>query len=913
MCNSIIRIIAVTLAGFGTASIQAAAVTPGNQGLVVGHPPQAIDVGAALAGGRTPGAPVRSWGFWEFRGDALEEVSLDGDTQIGGDVFERYDYGPASFDMGFMGEDGVVVPPDGIATGEVAGFNEGKTYWVAAEAPIGNAQIENDPIGNRSDLTQSQTFTKDSDDATFTFTITHAFIEAWDENGILGRPCPDEHRIFTLACDLIKGDVHLDVLVYTSDPGQSSAIFYRATGGMLVQGSGGAWLMHTWNEAEARVPLWIVGNYEQDFEETYSDFAGPKSFARRGLRDAMPYNVDLSEVETGHQFTVQVVTHAATYNRAAVVVSRVGSEGRSAVNAFLRDPATLGGTNVTTTGLTAIDTILPLQVPPDAPVTPAPCVPEPPPDPAAGVLQFSQASFTIAEADATPIVAITRTGGSTGAVTATITSTDGSAVAGIDYTPVHSSVFFADGDAETRVVEVPITQDAVGGEPYQTVNLTLSEPGGCAGLGAQVATVLTIRDDDPAPPAPSALDPSFAGDGMASLEAFGGDPSAMALQPDGKIVMVGGVVSASSLDGFILARFNPDGSVDDNFGDHGKVVTDLVEGQFNFDKAFGVAIQADNKIVVVGEADTDSGYHFGVVRYHSDGSLDDSFGDGGKIVDLVSGRAYSVAIQPDRGIVVGGAISSAAGTDIQLARFTTDGTLDASFGNGGVIASPTDIIEYDSADNMLLLPSGEIVVSGGRSFSAGPDFTGLARYLPNGSLDTAFGDGGKVPLSQRVFGGLARQSDGKLVLVGHVYPEPLPSTLTHFAVMRLAANGDVDQDFGDQGLVSTALSERGDYANAVVVQGDGRIVVAGASSWQTNANFGVARYLGDGTPDEDFSDDGVLNIDFFGFTDVAEGVAIQPNSRIVLGGAAEHDFDGYGVARVLPGMHDRIFSDGFDL
>lgn len=862
----------------------------------------AADAADATAGrgGLTPGAPVRSWSFRDLRGDALEEVELAADTQTGGDLLEVHEFGGAYFDEAYMIEPGVVIQPDGIAVGLIGGINNGVTYWVAAEAPIGNAQIANDPVGSKSRLVQYQTFTKDADDATYTFTLTRAFVETWDGNGLLGRTCPDAHRYYSVFCDLIRGEVHLDVKAYTSDPGDPMVTFYRTAGGAMLDGSAidFGFVADAWSEADARVPLWTLAA----FDVTRDDFNGPEGHARLDLRGTRPYSVDLSAVETGHRFTIRVATHASTYNRAAMSVSGVGSESESAASAYLRDPATFGGTTVTTTGLTAIETPLPVQEPPDEPIEPAPCEPGPAPDPAAGLLQFSQATYTVVEGSLAPTVVVNRTGGNSGAVSATVTSSDGTAIAGTHYTAVSGSVFFADGDAEPRVVPVTTIQNAIGGEPPRTVNLTLTEPGGCAGLGPQAATVLTIRDDDPPPPMPSILDTSFDGDGKATLEAFGGDRSAMAVQPDGKIVMVGGTF----LD-FVMARFNFDGSLDTGFGDDGKVVTDMVSGQQ--EEALAVALQANGKIVVAGY----SGPEFAVARYNSDGSLDEDFGDGGRIVDGVAGIAYAVAIQPDGRIVVGGRVEpdGSFDGDVQLARFTAEGTPDESFGSGGVIAVPTDIVgDSDAAANIVLLPTGEIVVSGGSSVGGTTDVTGLARYLPDGSLDTGFGSGGKVVLDRHVGQGLALQADGKLVLVGSVEVAPPPTTLTHFAMMRLHANGDVDDGFGTQGLVTTPLSERGDVALAVTVQGDGKLVAVGISSLQTNPNFGIARYRADGTLDDGFGDHGVLSIDF-GFSDVAESVAVQYDGRIVLGGKARDIVDGYGVARLWPGR-DRIFSDGFE-
>lgn len=129
--------------------------------------------------------------------------------------------------------------------------------------------------------------------------------------------------------------------------------------------------------------------------------------------------------------------------------------------------------------------------------------------------------------------------------------------------------------------------------------------------------------------------------------------------------------------------------------------------------------------------------------------------------------------------------------------------------------------------------------------------------------------------------------------------------------MRLEADGDVDAAFGEQGLVTTALSDSGDIALAVALQGDGGIVVAGASSRQVTPDFTATRYFADGTLVEAFGSNGVLEVDFSGFGDAAESVAIQHDGRIVLGGLARDDVEGFGAARLWPGR-DRLFDDGFE-
>ncbi len=214
------------------------------------------------------------------------------------------------------------------------------------------------------------------------------------------------------------------------------------------------------------------------------------------------------------------------------------------------------------------------------------------------MLQFNAASFSVPEGSGTHgtrDILVTRTQGSKGAVSVTFGAGGGTAVPGVDYEIPSASVRFADGDTAPRLVTI----DVLANDPLEAntmLNLTLSDPGGCATLGAQASAVLTILDDDrpPAPPPPSGLDPTFDSDGRATLERFGGDRSGMALQADGKIVMVGGTFTD-----FILARFNADGSIDQGFGIGGMVRTDMGSGLAQ-EEALAVAIQRDGKIVVAG-------------------------------------------------------------------------------------------------------------------------------------------------------------------------------------------------------------------------------------------------------------------------------------------------------------------------
>ncbi len=411
----------------------------------------------------------------------------------------------------------------------------------------------------------------------------------------------------------------------------------------------------------------------------------------------------------------------------------------------------------------------------------------------------------------------------------------------------------------------------------------------------------------PSAPPVSGLDPSFGTAGKATLEAFGGDRSGMALQADGKIVMVGGTFTD-----FILARFNADGSIDRSFGIDGKVTTDMGSG-LRQEEALAVAIQSDGKIVVAGYTAIDAtppaldpSETFALARYNSDGNLDTSFGVGGRVSNNVNGRAHAVAIQPDGKIVAAGEFNFASTNgsdfaDFTLARFNADGSLDFPFASSGTGQLALDIgSATNSVRNLVLQPNGAIVVSGKPTGNfAGSDHTDIARFNANGTLDASFGSGGVLTLAGAEVGeGLVRQPDGKLVLVGSQV-QPIAPAASRFMLMRRNADGSADTGFGNAGTVAVALAENA-AAEGIALQADGKLVVVGTRAFASNPNFIVARYDGSGALDTGFGTAGALSIDFFGFTDVGESVLVQPDGKIVVGGLARNNVDGYGVARINP-------------
>ena len=790
-------------------------------------------------------------------------------------VEERVEFGTEVFDLDIEDDDQKI-------TLEVFSSANGVTFWASAE-DNGDAS-----------LSQTQGFIKEAENATLQFVITGATLQAVDFNQFpSAQECPRGLEVVT--CHPLSAVISFLAQAFDGNSrllrGANGAPLLDTVGRATLQGRTGLW------DFDARPnPDFTAAWSELNFLFTTDGRGNPKA----RLIGEIVIDVDLSSITVGTKF----------YVNSRVFASAVNRRGReSAIAAYVRDPARTGGSRVNSSGLRLTnDTAFP--PPPKGLTAPLACPAGP--NPAAGVLQFSAATYRMLEDRFAGQrgIQVTRTQGSSGAVSATFTTAaGGTARPGVHYTPKITTVHFADGDSAPRTVTLDLLVNA-DVEDDRTVKLVLSEPGGCATLGALSSSVLTILDDErpPPPPPPSGLDLSFGGgDGKATLERFGGARSGMALQADGKIVMVGGTFTD-----FILARFNADGSIDTGFGIDGKVTTDMGSG-LRQEEALAVAIQSDGKIVVAGHTaidntppNPDPSPTFALVRYNSDGSLDTSFGSGGRVSNNVNGQAYAVAIQGDGKIVLAGEFSFGSTNasdfgDFTVARFNPNGTLDLAFGGSGTGQVATDIgSATNSARNVVLQPDGAIVVSGKANCSqAGCDHTDVVRYAANGTLDASFGSGGKLTLPGKEVGqGLLRQADGKLVLVGSATTVTAPFT-ARFVLMRLNANGTADSSFGNAGTVDTAFSENA-VASGVALQADGKIVAVGTRALSPNANFIVARYLGDGSLDRGFGIDGKLSIDFFGFTDAGENVLVQPDGKIVAGGLATNNFGGYGLARINP-------------
>ncbi|HET7487172.1 MAG TPA: Calx-beta domain-containing protein [Acidimicrobiales bacterium] len=435
---------------------------------------------------------------------------------------------------------------------------------------------------------------------------------------------------------------------------------------------------------------------------------------------------------------------------------------------------------------------------------------------------------------------------------------------------------------------------------------------------AVVAALLPVVGlASPASAAAGNVDPSFGSAGKVTTSFGAGDDEAngVAVQPDGKIV-VAGFASNGSNDDFALTRYNADGTLDATFGTGGKVLTDF--GTTTGDQANAVALQPDGKIVAAGIS-TGTTDDVAVARYNSNGTLDTTFGTGGKLVTDVGGGADSgnaVALQPDGRIVVAGdTFPPSSNSRFLVVSYKPSGALDTSFGSTGVVT--TDVGSGDDQALAVALSSGGGVVAAGYATNAGTgsDFA-LVRYTAAGAPDTSFGTNGKVTTdfptnAGDVANGVVVQPDGKVVAAGST-----DAGTGDFAVARYLANGALDSSFGTGGRVTTDIGGAEDAGTAAVLQADGKLVVAGVDgAADPNDGFAVVRYNTAGGIDPNFDTDGKNVTSLTSGADGATAVALQPDGKIVaagyanLGGTAD-----FGVVRYQNdpalGVNDVVVKEG---
>lgn len=373
------------------------------------------------------------------------------------------------------------------------------------------------------------------------------------------------------------------------------------------------------------------------------------------------------------------------------------------------------------------------------------------------------------------------------------------------------------------------------------------------------------------------LDTTFSGDGLVTTDLGTSESAAsVALQSDGKIIIAGTTLFTAS--SFVTLRYLANGTLDSSFS-----TTPVPTYGYSSNTGPPLLTQPNGNVTVSGLAKESAAPGTGgylTMRFTATGSSDTTFSSDGMVFTQPRGnddRAWAMAVQPDEKIVLGGS----TGLGITVLRTLPDGSLDTSFGGDG--RSSLDFGTNNGAycHSVALQPNGKVVVAGycfeynSATQVSEYDFV-LGRLLPNGDPDSSFGTGGKVRshLGGRDFAqSVAIQSDGKILVGG--YSNRLGSD--RFTLVRYSSNGERDSTFGTDGIVSTSGTT---FGYKVLVQPDGKILLGGTGG----SGFAVARYLADGTLDASFDGDGlaVAPLPAGGYD--GNDMLLQPDGKVIVAG-----------------------------
>lgn len=387
-----------------------------------------------------------------------------------------------------------------------------------------------------------------------------------------------------------------------------------------------------------------------------------------------------------------------------------------------------------------------------------------------------------------------------------------------------------------------------------------------------------------------ALDSSFRGGWMTSSFGENDLPWDASVQSDGKILVCGGAGFPPS--GHItVARYSQTGEIDESFGTQGKARA-YVAGRSSY--ASRIALQPDGKMVVIGN--TSLRDCWAIVRFLADGTLDSTFGEGGRVVTTMGAgkqEAFGVALQPDGKVVVVGSAQPGTDYDFAVARYLPDGSLDASFGSAGKVITTLSSGE-DVAWSVIVQPDGKILVSGWATNDGNLDFA-VVRHHPDGTLDTGFGTGGRILTTigqghDRAFD-IKLQQDGKIILAGVSATTISLGAPTDSVLVRYHPDGTLDTSFGSDGKSVTRFNNASSWTNRVGLQADGRIVTAG-SALDFNGVRGacLVRYNEDGSRDTGFGLDGMAHLaigNWYGSA-TSSSLVIQKDGTFLLVGTIRH-------------------------
>lgn len=373
---------------------------------------------------------------------------------------------------------------------------------------------------------------------------------------------------------------------------------------------------------------------------------------------------------------------------------------------------------------------------------------------------------------------------------------------------------------------------------------------------------------------------------------FNMEPSAahaIDIDASGRVVLAG-YGTENGDEQFGIIRLLPNGAYDPTFGNNGRVLTDFNNGQ---DQANAVVIQPDGKIIAAGFTKTGGDADIALARYLSDGTLDAGFGTGGKVstkVGTLSDIARDIALQPDGKILICGSTADVLTFNnpsyFVLARYAVDGKLDLTFGSTGVITTDVNADEEnDIARSLAILPNGRIVVAGYSAVSLASKIS-VVRYRASGLIDNTFGKNGALTTEVKGYGNFCTKI--QILPDQSLMLSGMAENIDFKDVflVKLRSAGVVDSTFGLNGRVIRSLSPKDDNAWSMALRTDGRILVAGdtRADGAFYTDATLLQFNANGSKDASFGDDGVVLADLGTSEDKAHALLLLPDGKLFLGG-----------------------------
>jgi len=398
----------------------------------------------------------------------------------------------------------------------------------------------------------------------------------------------------------------------------------------------------------------------------------------------------------------------------------------------------------------------------------------------------------------------------------------------------------------------------IGGQYYNLGKIAVQPDGRLVAVGTyypdSFSSALVVRYL-----ADGTLDPTFGTGGVLTFrwgqETTGND---VTIQPDGKIIFVGGARNTYNEQHFLTVRLNADGTPDTSFSGDGIAPVQIYGGD-----GIALLVQPDGKIVISGRSTGPAGEQFTLLRLNANGAVDTAFGTSGwaKTYWGTMDWALDVVRQDDGKLVAIGACTINWVMNFAVARFNSTGTLDTSFGTDGKVKTMVGVGPNGGRAGFVQ-PDGKIVVVGNSNSADNlREYTGIARYNSNGTPDATFdGDGQYVTTVRSVSYDTVLQKDGRIVTAGHVYNSL--TTRNDLAVFRFNPNGSPDNSFGTGGYITTPIGDSS-LATAAALQKDGKIVLGGSSSVGEARSYAIARYFAVSSNVADLDGDGTSDIAVF--------------------------------------------------